>query len=180
LRRACIDQILTCLAHPRIKVKHIKNKIHLQYLCIICLWFKIWPTPAKNHCYAWLSSYFKFFISTLLADIVPTCSRSAPFLLVSFCKNKQIRNKTLKTSHETTRRFNSQPFGKRLYLKQKRSFENFNIDIKRNNAFEVMLQFKVLLVRTATAHGEYVHDFFSHFPLYLQYELTPLPDLLTN
>jgi hypothetical protein len=44
----------------------------------------------------------------------------------------------------------------------------------------VMLQFKVLLVRTATAHGEYVHDFFSHFPLYLQYELTPLPDLLTN
>jgi hypothetical protein len=40
------------LAHPRIKVKHIKNKIHLQYLSIICLWFKIWPTPAKNHCYA--------------------------------------------------------------------------------------------------------------------------------
>jgi hypothetical protein len=40
------------LAHPRIKVKHIKNKIHLQYLCIIYLWFKIWPTPAKNHCYA--------------------------------------------------------------------------------------------------------------------------------
>jgi hypothetical protein len=39
-------------AHPRIKVKHIKNKIHLQYLSIICLWFKIWPTPAKNHCYA--------------------------------------------------------------------------------------------------------------------------------
>jgi hypothetical protein len=29
------------LAHPRIKVKHIKNKIHLQYLSIICLWFKI-------------------------------------------------------------------------------------------------------------------------------------------
>jgi hypothetical protein len=44
------------LAHPRIKVKHIKNKIHLQYLSIICLWFKIWPTPAKNHCYA-LDSY---------------------------------------------------------------------------------------------------------------------------
>jgi hypothetical protein len=40
------------LAHPRIKVKHIKNKIHLQYLSIICLWFKIWPNPAKNHCYA--------------------------------------------------------------------------------------------------------------------------------
>jgi hypothetical protein len=40
------------LAYPRIKVKHIKNKIHLQYLSIICLWFKIWPTPAKNHCYA--------------------------------------------------------------------------------------------------------------------------------
>jgi hypothetical protein len=40
------------LAHPRIKVKHIKNKIHQQYLCIICLWFKIWPTRAKNHCYA--------------------------------------------------------------------------------------------------------------------------------
>jgi hypothetical protein len=39
-------------AHPRIKVKHIKNKIHLQYLSIICLWFEIWPTPAKNHCYA--------------------------------------------------------------------------------------------------------------------------------
>jgi hypothetical protein len=29
------------VAHPRIKVKHIKNKIHLQYLSIICLWFKI-------------------------------------------------------------------------------------------------------------------------------------------
>jgi hypothetical protein len=27
-------------ASPRIKVKHIKNKIHLQYLSIICLWFK--------------------------------------------------------------------------------------------------------------------------------------------
>jgi hypothetical protein len=40
------------LAHPRIKVKHIKNNIHLQYLSIVCLWFKIWPTPAKNHCYA--------------------------------------------------------------------------------------------------------------------------------
>jgi hypothetical protein len=40
------------LAHPKIKVKHIENKIHLQYLSIICLWFKIWPTPAKNHCYA--------------------------------------------------------------------------------------------------------------------------------
>jgi hypothetical protein len=40
------------LAHPRIKVKHIKNKIHLQYLSIICLWFKTWPTPAKNYCYA--------------------------------------------------------------------------------------------------------------------------------
>jgi hypothetical protein len=40
------------LAHPRIKVKHFKNKIHLQYLSIICLWFKIWPTPGKNHCYA--------------------------------------------------------------------------------------------------------------------------------
>jgi hypothetical protein len=25
------------LAHSRIKVKHIKNKIHLQYLSIICL-----------------------------------------------------------------------------------------------------------------------------------------------
>jgi hypothetical protein len=25
------------LAHPRKKVKHIKNKIHLQYLSIICL-----------------------------------------------------------------------------------------------------------------------------------------------
>jgi hypothetical protein len=37
-------------AHPRIKVKQIKNKIHLQYLSIICLWFKICPTPAKNHC----------------------------------------------------------------------------------------------------------------------------------
>jgi hypothetical protein len=44
------------LAHPRIKVKHIKNKIHLQYLSIICLWFKIWPTPAKNHCYALAST----------------------------------------------------------------------------------------------------------------------------
>jgi hypothetical protein len=40
------------LAHPKIKIKHIKNTIHLQYLAIICLWFKIWPTPAKNHCYA--------------------------------------------------------------------------------------------------------------------------------
>jgi hypothetical protein len=52
----------------------------------------------------------------------------------------------------------------------------------RNNILDVlvMLQFKVLLVRTATAHREYVHDFFSHFPLYLQYELTPLPDLLKN
>jgi hypothetical protein len=40
------------LAHLRIKVKHIKNNIHLQYLSIVCLWFKIWPTPAKNHCYA--------------------------------------------------------------------------------------------------------------------------------
>jgi hypothetical protein len=40
------------LAHPRKKVKHIRNKIHLQYLSIICLWFKIWPTPTKNHCYA--------------------------------------------------------------------------------------------------------------------------------
>jgi hypothetical protein len=48
------------LAHPRIKVKHIKNKIHLQYLSIICLWFKIWPTPAKNHCYALENGAFIF------------------------------------------------------------------------------------------------------------------------
>jgi hypothetical protein len=34
-------QVRILLAHPRIKVKHIKNKIHLQYLSIICLWFKI-------------------------------------------------------------------------------------------------------------------------------------------
>jgi hypothetical protein len=48
------------LAHPRIKVKHIKNKIHLQYLSIICLWFKIWPTLAKNHCYALVPHVFVF------------------------------------------------------------------------------------------------------------------------
>jgi hypothetical protein len=48
------------LVHPRIKVKHIKNKIHLQYLSIICLWFKIWPTPAKNNCYALENGAFIF------------------------------------------------------------------------------------------------------------------------
>jgi hypothetical protein len=30
----------------------VDHSVHLQYLSIICLWFKIWPTPAKNYCYA--------------------------------------------------------------------------------------------------------------------------------
>jgi hypothetical protein len=56
------------LAHPRIKVKHIKNKIHLQYLSIICLWFKIWPTPAKNHCYALVRSAQSANLGVAFAD----------------------------------------------------------------------------------------------------------------
>jgi hypothetical protein len=49
--------------------------IHLQYLSIICMWFKIWPTPAKNHCYALgvgqtHMCHFLHILSTLEVDIL--------------------------------------------------------------------------------------------------------------
>jgi hypothetical protein len=45
------------LGHPTIKLKNNKKKIKMQNISIICLWFKIWPTPAKNHCYALADNY---------------------------------------------------------------------------------------------------------------------------
>jgi hypothetical protein len=74
------------LADPRIKVKYIKNKIHLQYLSIICLWFKIWPTPAKNHCYALVYETPGIYNEVLCyITTVTDCKHKCLQLFVCFC-----------------------------------------------------------------------------------------------